>query len=74
MLSTIPCACVLLTLCASVIFATSSDCSLGFLKNAVAPRGADLHWRQLLTNEGSAPSSTSQFDLVINNVGRLRGR
>ena len=31
-------------------------------------------WRQLLTNEGSAPSSTSQFDLVINNVGRLRGR
>ena len=35
---------------------------------------ADLHRRQLLTNEGSAPSSTSQFDLVINNVSRLRGR
>jgi len=29
---------------------------------------------ELLTNEGSAPSSTSQFDLVINNVSRLRGR
>src|SRR5271166_2072683 len=34
----------------------------------------NLHWRELLTNEGSAPSSTSQFDLVINNLGRLRGR
>ena len=29
---------------------------------------------ELLTNEGSPPSSTSQFDLVINNLGRLRGR
>jgi len=29
---------------------------------------------ELLTNEGSAPSSTSQFDPVINNFGRLRGR
>src|SRR4029077_20501004 len=29
---------------------------------------------ELVTNEGSAPSSTSQFDLVINNLGRLRGR
>ena len=29
---------------------------------------------QLLTNKGSAPSSTSQLDLVINKVGRLRGR
>ena len=29
---------------------------------------------ELLTNEGSAPFSTSQFDLVINNLGRLRGR
>jgi hypothetical protein len=46
----------------------------GFLKNAVTPQGADIHGRQLLTNEGSAPSSTSQFDLVINNMGRLRGR
>src|SRR5208283_4747342 len=34
MLSTIPCACVLLTLCASAIFATSSDVfTSGFLKN-----------------------------------------
>jgi hypothetical protein len=44
------------------------------VQNAVAPQGADLHWRELLTKEGSAPSSTFQFDLVINNVGRLRGR
>jgi hypothetical protein len=65
-----PCACVLLTLCASVTFARS--CSLDFLEHAAAPRGADLHWRQLLTNEGTAPSSPSQFDLVIYNVGRLR--
>jgi hypothetical protein len=70
MLSTTPCACVLLTLCASVTFARS--CSLDFLEHAAAPRGADLHWRQLLTNEGTAPSSTSQFDLVIDDVGRLR--
>jgi hypothetical protein len=70
MLSTTPCACVLLTLCASVTFARS--CSIDFLEHAAAPRGADLHWRQLLTNEGTAPSSTSQFDLVINDVGRLR--
>ena len=34
------------------------------------PRAATL--RELLTNEGSAPPSTSQFDLVINNLGRLR--
>jgi hypothetical protein len=42
--------------------------------NAAAPQGADLHWRELLTKEGSAPSATCQFDLIINNVGRLRGR
>jgi hypothetical protein len=47
---------------------------LDFLEHAAAPRAADLHWRQLLTNEGTAPSSPSQFDLVIYNVGRLRGR
>ena len=39
MLSAIPCACVLLTLSASTIFATSSDVfTSGFLKNAVAPQ------------------------------------
>ena len=27
-----------------------------------------------MTNEGSAPSFPSQFDLIINNLGRLRGR
>src|ERR1700722_4810755 len=40
---------------------------------AGTPRGAD-HWLQLSTNEGSAPSSTYQFDLTINDMGRLRGR
>ena len=29
---------------------------------------------KISTYKGAAPSSTSQFDLVINNVGRLRGR
>lgn len=36
--------------------------------------GDDKDAGQLLTNEGSAPSSASQFDLVINDAGRLRGR
>jgi hypothetical protein len=44
----------------------------GFLKSGVTPWV--LHWRQSSTNEGSAPSSTRQFDLVVNNVGRLCGR
>ena len=27
-----------------------------------------LHWRKSMTDEGSAPSSTCQFDLIVNNV------
>jgi hypothetical protein len=33
------------------------------------PVASSIRKRVLLTNESSAPSSTSQFDLVINNVG-----
>src|SRR5271166_1112312 len=39
-----------------------------------ARAGGNRHWQELLTNERPAPSSTSQFDPVIDNLGRLRGR
>jgi hypothetical protein len=36
---------------------------------AVAGENVSFTDEKLLTNEGSAPSSTCQFDLVVNNVG-----
>jgi len=42
---------------------------VGLNRFATLPVASSIRKRVLLTNESSAPSSTSQFDLVINNVG-----
>ena len=39
-----------------------------------SPCAANLAADNLLPNEGSSPSSTSQLDLIINDLGGLGGR